>query len=327
MNRDELHYWTLSDLADALARRDLSPVEVTQAQLERIEALDGQLHAYVTVTAEQALERAKQAELEIGRDGTRGPLHGIPIALKDLCATRGVRTTAGTRILRDWIPDEDACVVERLEATGAIVLGKLQMSEGAGSTHHPDVTPPVNPWDAADWTGISSSGSGVATAAGMCFASLGTDTGGSIRFPSACCGLTGIKPTYGRVSRHGIVDFAASFDHVGPMARCVADAAHVRIPERERRPRPALRRGGHRLRRPALRHARALRRQGPSPLGRRRARHSGARRHLRGHEPGRRTRLLCLAGSGRGDDHQGGGGRRRTWRARRALPRRDRGGV
>ena len=181
MSWEELHYWTLSDLADALRRRSISPVEVTQAQLERIENLDGQLHAYVTVTAERALERAKEAEFEIGRDGARGPLHGVPIALKDLSATRGVRTTAGTRILRDWIPDEDACVVERLEAAGAIALGKLQMTEGAFMSHHPDVTPPVNPWDAASWTGISSSGSGVATAAGMCFASLGTDTGGSIR--------------------------------------------------------------------------------------------------------------------------------------------------
>jgi amidase len=228
MDLDELHYWTLSDLAVALGKREISPVEVTQAQLERIDALDDQLHAYVTVTAQRALERAKEAELEIGRSGSRGPLHGVPIALKDLCATRGVRTTAGTRILRDWVPDEDACVVERLEAAGAIVLGKLQMTEGAFSSHHPDVTPPINPWDASSWTGISSSGSGVATAAGLCFASLGTDTGGSIRFPSASCGLAGIKPTYGRVSRHGVVDLSASLDHVGPMARSVADAAHVR---------------------------------------------------------------------------------------------------
>jgi len=224
---ENLHYWTLSELAEALERRELSPVEVTQAQLERIESLDDQLHAYVTVTAERALDQAKAAEIEIGRAGARGKLHGVPIALKDLCATRGVRTTAGTRILRDWIPEEDACVVERLEAAGAIVLGKLQMTEGALSSHHPDVPPPVNPWDATHWTGISASCSGVATAAGMCFASLGTGTGGSIRFPSACCGLSGIKPPYGRVSRHGIVVLAASLDHVGPMTRCVADAAVI----------------------------------------------------------------------------------------------------
>lgn len=227
MSATEIHYWTLGELGAALARRELSPVEATQAQLERIDALDGRLHAYVSVTAESALAAAKQAEAEIGRDGARGPLHGVPIALKDLCATRGVRTTAGTRVLRDWIPDEDACVVERLQAAGAVVLGKLQMTEGALIAHHPDVTPPVNPWDASFWTGISSSGSGVATAAGLCFASLGTDTGGSIRFPSACCGLAGIKPTYGRVSRHGVVDLAASLDHVGPMTRSVGDAAHV----------------------------------------------------------------------------------------------------
>ncbi len=225
--QDDLHYWTLEELGGVLARRELSPVEVTHALLERIGALDDQLRAYVTVTGERALAQAKIAEAEIASEGSRGPLHGVPIALKDLCETRGVRTTAGTRVLADWFPDRDACVVERLEAAGAIVLGKLKMTEGAFSAHHPDVEPPINPWDASQWTGISSSGSGVATAAGMCFASLGTDTGGSIRFPSACCGLVGIKPTYGRVSRHGIVDLAASLDHVGPMTRTVADGAHV----------------------------------------------------------------------------------------------------
>lgn len=227
MSATELHYWTLGELGAALGRRELSSVEATEAALERIDHLDGRLHAYVTVTADRALARARQAEAEMGREGPRGPLHGIPIAVKDLCATRGVRTTAGTRVLRDWIPEQDACVVERLEAAGAVVLGKLQMTEGAFIAHHPDVTVPVNPWDASFWTGISSSGSGVATSAGLCFASLGTDTGGSIRFPSACCGLVGIKPTYGRVSRYGVVDLAASLDHVGPMTRSVGDAARV----------------------------------------------------------------------------------------------------
>jgi len=227
MGTEELHYRSLSELARGLAKRELSPVEVARAQLERIDQLDPRLHAFVTVTENRALDRAKLAESEIGAGGWRGPLHGVPIALKDLCATRGVRTTAGTRVLRDWIPDADACVVERLEAAGAVVLGKLQMTEGAFVAHHPDVTPPVNPWGESFWTGISSSGSGVATAAGLCFASLGSDTGGSIRFPSASCGVVGIKPTYGRVSRRGIVDLAASLDHIGPMTRSVADAAHV----------------------------------------------------------------------------------------------------
>jgi amidase len=227
VSRTELHYRTLSDLGDALARREVSPVEATEAQLRRIDALDPQLRAFATVTADVALEQARRAEAEIARDGSRGPLHGVPIAVKDLCATRGIRTAAGTRVLRDWIPAEDACVVERLAAAGAVLLGKLQMTEGAFIAHHPDIEPPRNPWGADYWTGISSSGSGVATAAGLCFASLGTDTGGSIRFPSAACGVVGIKPTWGRVPRHGIVDLAASLDHVGPMTRSVADAARV----------------------------------------------------------------------------------------------------
>jgi len=161
----------------------------------------------------------------MARGFRRGPLHGVPIAVKDLCFTRDAATTAGMAIFADWKPEEDATVVARLEQAGAVILGKLKMTEGATANHHPSVAPPRNPWNPDYWTGISSSGSGVATAAGLCFGSLGSDTGGSIRFPSACCGITGIKPTWGRVSRHGIFPLAESLDHIGPMARSAADAA------------------------------------------------------------------------------------------------------
>jgi len=224
---DSLHYLTLAELASRLQSRAISPVDVTRQMLDRIEALDGSLHSYVSVLPESALEAARQAEQEIGRGGWRGPLHGVPVAVKDLCATKGVRTTCGTRIYRDWLPDHDACVVEKLSAAGAVLLGKLAMTEGASAEHHPDVVPPRNPWSAAHWTGVSSSGSGAATAAGLCFAALGSDTGGSIRCPSACCGLVGLKPTYGLVSCYGVFPLAPSLDHVGPMTRSTRDAACV----------------------------------------------------------------------------------------------------
>lgn len=214
----------LAELAARLRDRSLSSVEVTRALLERIDSLDGDLHSFVTVLPDAALEQARRAEEEIARGEHRGPLHGVPIALKDLFFTRGVRTTCASKILADFVPDEDATVVERLAAAGAVLLGKLNMTEFALSGYHPDLPVPVNPWAADRWPGVSSSGSGVATAAGLCFGSLGTDTGGSIRFPAASCGVVGLKPTYGRVSRHGVFPLAASLDHVGPFARRVADA-------------------------------------------------------------------------------------------------------
>src|SRR6185436_20321849 len=155
----------------------------------------------------------------------RGPLHGVPIAVKDLCNTAGIATAAGMAIHKNHVPARDATVVARLKAAGAVLLGKLQMTEGAMSTHHPSIAPPVNPWGEALWPGVSSSGSGVATAAGLCFGSLGSDTLGSIRFPSAMNGLTGLKPTWGRVSRAGVFALAESLDHIGPMTRSAADAA------------------------------------------------------------------------------------------------------
>ena len=223
----ELHWLTLTELAASIQRRELSPVEVTRHMLERVEVLNPALKAFVVVSGERAVERAAAAEAEIAAGRYSGPLHGVPIAVKDLCYTTWAPTAAGTTILRDFIATENATVVDRLEAAGAIIIGKLQLTEGAFGTHHPAIEPPVNPWDAGRWTGVSSSGSGVATAAGMCFASLGSDTGGSIRFPSAACGVVGIKPTWGRVSRHAVFPLGLSLDHIGPMTRSVADAAAV----------------------------------------------------------------------------------------------------
>jgi amidase len=222
-----IHWLTIGELAEGYRTRALSPVEVTKALLERIARLDGRLHSYLTVTADAALAAAEQAERELRGGRDRGALHGVPLALKDLADVAGVVTSAGTTIRRDHVPTEDACVVARLREAGAVILGMLSMTEGAYASHHPAVTPPVNPWNAARWTGVSSSGSGVATAAGLCFGALGTDTGGSIRFPSACNGIVGIKPTYGRVPRHGVFPLAASLDHLGPMTRSVRDAAHL----------------------------------------------------------------------------------------------------
>ena len=221
----ELAFQSIVELASAYRRRELSPVEVTRAQLERIASLDGELHAYFSVLPSAALEQAARAERQLARGDDPSLLLGVPIGLKDLCATKGVRTTAGTRLLADWIPDHDATVVERLRAAGAVVLGKLAMTEGAHILHHPDYAVPVNPWGRERWSGASSSGSGVAVAAGLCYGALGSDTGGSIRFPSACNGVVGIKPTYGRVPLFGVFPLAPSLDHVGPMTRSVADAA------------------------------------------------------------------------------------------------------
>jgi len=221
----ELHYETLARVSDLIRRRKLSPVEATQAILARIEQLDGQYRSYVTVTADRALERAKLAEAEIARGLWRGPLHGAPIAVKDLCNTTFAPTASGTTIFKGVTPSFNATVVDRLEQAGAIILGKLRMTEGAYTSHHPQEPTPLNPWNTEYWVGSSSTGSGVATSLGLCYGSLGSDTGGSIRFPSATCGLTGIKPTWGRVSRHGVFPLAESLDHVGPMTRSAADAA------------------------------------------------------------------------------------------------------
>ena len=225
MATDALCYLELVELTRRMHAKEISPVEATKAELERIEALDKSLHSFALVTPEAALEQARQAEAEISRGDIKGPLHGAPIAVKDLCWTKGVPTAAGMTIHRDFRPTDDATVVRKLRAAGAIILGKLQLTEGAFADHHPDITPPVNPWNPAHWSGASSSGSGVATAAGLCYGSLGSDTGGSIRFPSAANGVTGLKPTWGRVSRYGVFELAATLDHIGPMARSAQDTA------------------------------------------------------------------------------------------------------
>src|SRR6516162_806371 len=219
MNSDELCYLELVEVGRRIQARQLSSVEVTQAVLDRIARLDPRLKAYATLTPDLALAQAREADREISRGTLRGPLHGVPIAVKDLCHTKGIPTAAGMPIHKEYRPDRDATVVSRLRAAGAIVLGKLQLTEGAFGAHHPAIDPPINPWSAAHWTGVSSSGSGVATAAGLCYGSLGSDTGGSIRFPSTMNGVTGLKPTWGRVSRAGVFALAESMDHIGPMTR------------------------------------------------------------------------------------------------------------
>lgn len=220
-----LHYLTLSEVSRLIETGEASPVEITKTLLERIDALDKRLHSYLAVFADEALASARRAETEIRKGRYLGPLHGVPIAIKDLVYMKGQKTQGGLKVRQDFVPDFDATVVSKLKSAGAIVLGKLATTEGAMVGYHRDFEIPVNPWGEALWAGVSSSGSGVATAAGLCFASLGTDTGGSIRFPSTANGVVGLKPTYGRVSRHGVLPLAESLDHVGPITRSVADAA------------------------------------------------------------------------------------------------------
>jgi aspartyl-tRNA(Asn)/glutamyl-tRNA(Gln) amidotransferase subunit A len=220
---------SLVDLARMIRTKEVSPVEVVRAYLDRVERLDGTLRSFITVCGDAALEAARAAEAALASGQPVGPLHGVPIGLKDLIDTKGVRTTGGSKILKDRVPAADATVTTRLVGAGAIVLGKLNMHEFAygpeGLNEHYGQT--RNPWDAsvARVPGGSSSGSGAAVAAGLVPAALGSDTGGSIRIPSSLCGITGIKPTYGRVSRAGVLPLAWSMDHVGPMALSAADCA------------------------------------------------------------------------------------------------------
>lgn len=218
-------YMGLVEAGRAIAAGKISSSELTTSMLDRIGRLDPTLHAFATLTADLALERARAADAEIVAGRARGPLHGVPIAVKDLCYTKAIPTGAGMVIHRDFRPDHDATVVIKLAEAGAVSLGKLQLTEGAFGAHHPEITRPVNPWRADAWTGVSSSGSGVATASGLCFGALGSDTGGSIRFPSTANGITGLKPTWGRVSRHAVFELAGSMDHIGPMTRSALDAA------------------------------------------------------------------------------------------------------
>ena len=227
MTETDLTYASIAELAPRVAAGEISPVALAEAALARIERLDGTLNAFVTVTAEAARDAARAAADEIADGNYRGPLHGVPVAVKDLFATRGVRTTVGSRLFDDWVPDHDATVVERLADAGAVMLGKTGLHELAyGSTsNNPFYGAIRNPWNPAYHPGGSSGGSAAAVAAGLAFGALGSDTGCSIRQPAACCGIVGIKPTYGRVSKFGAAPLAWSMDHAGPMTRTVADAA------------------------------------------------------------------------------------------------------
>jgi aspartyl-tRNA(Asn)/glutamyl-tRNA(Gln) amidotransferase subunit A len=227
MEPNELCYLTIVEAAAGLRRKEFSPRELTEAVLKRIDAIDGKLHCFITLTSDLALDQAKQAEQELRSGKDRGPLHGIPIALKDLYMTQGIRTTCHSAVLQNWVPDNDATAATKLREAGAILLGKVGMHEFAFGGPSVDAPFPAvrNPWDTAHIPGGSSSGSGAALAAGLCYGSLGSDTGGSIRTPSSHCGVVGLKPTYGRVSRSGVIPLSWSLDHAGPMARSVEDCA------------------------------------------------------------------------------------------------------
>ncbi|MCH7801415.1 MAG: aspartyl/glutamyl-tRNA amidotransferase subunit A [Chloroflexi bacterium] len=222
----DLHKLSIAQAGQEIKNRRLSPVELTQAYLDRIDRLNGDLGAYITVTAEQALASARMAESEIQAGRYAGPLHGVPIAVKDIISTQGVLTSAGSRVLSDNIPDHDSTIIERLNAAGAPLLGKLNLSEFAigGTIDHPYGTP-RNPWNTLHSAGGSSSGSAIATSGGLAAGTLGSDTGGSVRGPSAFCGIVGLRPTYGRVTRHAVVPMCWSMDTIGPMTRTVEDCA------------------------------------------------------------------------------------------------------
>src|SRR2546426_536298 len=217
----------IRDASDLIRKRKISPVELTRAYLTRIERLNPSLNAFITVTAESALADAKTAEADVQRGSWRGPLHGIPIALKDLFDTAGVKTTAASAVFKDRVPTEDAEVVRRLKAAGAVLLGKNNMHEFAfgGTSVVTHFGPVHNPWEPGHIAGGSSGGSAAGVAAELFFGTLGSDTAGSIRQPAACCGMVGLKPTYGLVSTRGVIPLSWSLDHVGPITRTVADAA------------------------------------------------------------------------------------------------------
>jgi aspartyl-tRNA(Asn)/glutamyl-tRNA(Gln) amidotransferase subunit A len=220
---------TMVELAPRLRRKEVSPVELTRDCLDRIEKLNPTLNAFITVTAESALAEARAAEVEISRGNWRGPLHGIPIAIKDLIDTAGTRTTAASALFQDRVPNEDAEVVRRLRIAGAVIVGKNNLHEFAygGSSLVSFFGDVHNPWNTEHIAGGSSGGSAAAVVAGLCYAAIGTDTAGSIREPAALCGCVGIKPTYGRVSARGVIPLSWSLDHVGPLAATVGDAAIV----------------------------------------------------------------------------------------------------
>jgi aspartyl-tRNA(Asn)/glutamyl-tRNA(Gln) amidotransferase subunit A len=222
-----VHEWTLLEAARKVRAGEVSSSELTAALLTRVKTLDPKVNAYVTVLPEEAMAQAAACDEELARGSLRGPLHGVPVGLKDIFCTRGIRTTCGSRILHNFLPPYDAAVTERVLAAGAVLLGKHNMDEFAmgSSTETSFFGPSHNPWNLSRIPGGSSGGTAAAVAAGMCFAGIGTDTGGSIRQPASLCGVVGLKPTYGRVSRYGMIAFASSLDQAGPLTRTVADAA------------------------------------------------------------------------------------------------------
>ncbi len=223
----KLPFLDLAEASRAIQTKELSPVDLAEACLRRIEQRNPVLNAFITITAESALEEAKRAEAEIMRGEWKGPLHGIPLAVKDLAETAGVRTTAASKVLEHYVPSEDAEVVRRLRLAGSVLLGKLNLHEfaygGSGVIGH--FGPVRNPWNPEHVTGGSSSGSAAAVADFLCYGAIGTDTAGSIRLPAAYCGIVGLKPSYGLVSTRGIIPLSWSLDHAGPMARTVLDTA------------------------------------------------------------------------------------------------------
>lgn len=225
MATDELWSAEFTSLAGRIRTGEVTSAELTEGMIERVERLDPGLHAYVAFAPELAREAAARADAEVAAGLWRGPLHGIPLAVKDVFYTTDIKTGLGSSLYDDWQAPYELTATARLRDAGAVLLGKLTATEGVYAEHHPTITEPINPFGAAHWTGNSSSGSGVAVTSGLAYGTLGTDTGGSIRLPSACCGLTGIKPSWGRVSRHGVFPLAESLDHVGTMARTARDAA------------------------------------------------------------------------------------------------------
>ena len=226
MDKADVPFLSATALGELIRQREVSSVEATEAYLERIDAVDAELNSYITICRDEALQAAREADQAISRGGYLGPLHGVPFAVKDQFWTSGILTTGGSTILADFVPEQDATVVARLKEAGAILLGKLNMSEFAtgNSFHHPYGTP-HNPWDLDRNPGTSSSGSGAATAAFLCATSLGEDTGGSIRNPANNCGLVGLRPTWGLVSRYGMLGASWSMDIGGPISRTVEDCA------------------------------------------------------------------------------------------------------
>ena len=225
----DLWFLTIQQAGNLMRRAELSPVELTRAFLDRIDAVDGQLHAYITILRDEALKQARTAEAEMLRGEYKGPLHGVPFALKDIYDTAGVRTTAGSKVDIDRVPTEDATTTARLKGAGAILLGKLHTYEFALGGPDPTTSflPARNPWNLDHITGGSSSGAGAAVAAGLCMGAMGSCTGGSIRGPASLCGIVGLKASYGRISRAGVVTLSWSQDHAGPMTWTVEDTAYM----------------------------------------------------------------------------------------------------